>query len=141
MKKKLGYFHALWQINALRTPMLTPDQINYLATRGNWIINAELRQAPIDREFGQGDCSIYSGQGVSDLDTVQNLMNMFPWGRFSVDVGGPDTYDTYVFIGTNDINAWRQAYIEAWGTVNRPRYWSQDVQSIPINAPPGTNWP
>jgi hypothetical protein len=137
----LPVLNDVWQINRLCRPMLSPAQIQYLAGRGSWIINAELRQTPIDREFGNGDCSVYAGQGVSDLDTAQVLMNYFPWGRFSVDVGGPDTFSQYVYIGTNDIIAWRAVYISVWGTVNRPQYWAGDVQTIPINSPEGTTWP
>lgn len=131
----------VWQINAAKTPRLSDAQIHFLATKGGWIINAELREAPLDREWGNGDCSVYAGQGVSDLNHVQALMDVFPWGRFSVDVGGPDSFSQYVYIGTNDMIAWREAYIEAWGTVNRPQYWAQDKQTIEVNSPEGTSWP
>jgi hypothetical protein len=141
MKYKVPFLNCVWQVNRLGRPRLSPEHICYLAGRGSWIINAQLQEAPLDREWGNGDGSVYAGQGVSDLDDVQNLMDEFPWGRFSVDVGGPDTFSQYVYIGTNDMIAWRDAYIAMWGTVNRPEYWSNDVQTIVINSPEGTTWP
>lgn len=141
MIPKISIYHNVWQVNALQRPMLSYEQIVYLATRGNWLINAELRQAPLDRELGQGDCSVYAGQGVADLNRVEALMNKFPWGRFSVDVGGPDSYSVYVYIGTNDIGTLRTKFIEMWGTVNRPQYWANDPQVIVVNGTEGTNWP
>jgi hypothetical protein len=141
MIPKICIYNNVWQINAQHQPMLSYEQIVYLATRGSWLINAELRQAPIDRELGQGDCSVYAGQGVADLNTVERLMNQFPWGRFSVDVGGPDSFSVYIYIGTNDIGTLRQKYIEIWGTNNRPPYWANDVQTIVVNESPGTKWP
>ena len=132
MIPKFANFNSLWQINALNRPVLSASQIAYLAGRGGWLINAELHQAPIDREVGNGDCSVYAGQGVADLDTVQRLMDAYPWGRFSVDVGGPSSSSSYVYIGTNDINAWRDAYIGVWGNVDRPHYWDQAVQAIKL---------
>jgi len=141
MIPKINIYNNVWQINAQHRPMLSYEQIVYLAGRGSWIINAELRQAPLGQELGQGDCSVYSGQGVSDLNRVEQLMNIYPWGRFSVDVGGPDSFSVYIYIGTNDIGTWRKKYIEMWGTVDRPPYWNNDVQTIVVNGSTGTTWP
>ena len=144
MIPKIAIYNNVWQINAQHRPMLSYEQILYLATRGSWIINAQLQQAPIDREWGNGDCSVYPGQGVADLDRVEKLMNQFPWGRFSVDVGGPDSFSVYIYIGTNDIGTWRQKYIEVWGTNNRPPYWENNTQATPVievNGSIGTQWP
>jgi len=141
MIPKICIYNNVWQINAQHRLMLSSEQIIYLATRGSWLINAELRQAPLDRELGQGDCSVYAGQGVADFNTVERLMNQFPWGRFSVDVGGPDSFSVYIYIGTNDIGALRQKYIEIWGTVNRPPYWRNDVQTVMVNGSTEINWP
>jgi hypothetical protein len=132
---------AVHQINNLHRPVLSYEQIVFLATKGNWLINAELKQAPIDRELGQGDCHVCAGQGVADLDRVERLMNAYPWGRFSVDVGGPDSYSQFIYIGTNDIGTWRAKYIETWGTVNRPPYWQNDVETIVVGGTQGTQWP
>lgn len=121
---------------------LTTDQIEYLCTRGSWIINAELRTAPLGPELGNGDCNVFPGQGVEDLDQIQDYMNAYPWGRFSVDVGGPDTFSEYVYIGTNDVIAWRTRFIELWGTVNRPEYYASTPTVVPPQyVPPGTLWP
>lgn len=135
------FYGNVGQINALRRAMLSYEQIVYLVTRGSWMINAELRQAPLGRELGQGDCSIYAGQGVADLNRVEVLMNNFPLGRFSVDVGGPDSNSVYIYIGTNDVGTLRQKFIETWGTNNRPPYWATDVQTIAVSGSIGINWP
>jgi hypothetical protein len=141
MIPKIAIYNNVWQINAQHRPMLSYEQIMYLATRGSWLINAQLQQAPIDRELGNGDCNVFPGQGVADLNRVEWLMNKYPWGRFSVDVGGPDSFSVYIYIGTNDIGTWRQKYIEIWGTANRPPYWQNDSQTIVVNGTEGTNWP
>jgi len=121
---------------------LSTAQINFLVGRGSWIINAELRMAPLGPELGDGDSNVFAGQGVSDLDTIQLYMDAYPWGRFSVDVGGPDSFSEYVYIGTNDVIRWRNAFIAMWGTVNRPEYFAETVTSVPPQyVPPGTNWP
>jgi len=122
-------------------PNLSDAQIEYLVTRGSWIINAELRVAPLGPQIGNGDDVVYAGQGVPDLDHAQRLMDQYPWARFSVDVGGPDSFSEYIYLGTNDVIAWRESYIRHWGTESRPQYWSGDRQQIPINVPPGTAWP
>lgn len=123
---------------------LTADQIEFLSTKGAWIINAELRQAPLGPVLSDmpGESNVMAGQGVEDLDRVQAYMNRYPWGRFAVDVGGPDSFATYVYIGTNDIINWRNRFIQIWGTVNRPPYYSSQTTILPpsyVNA--GTVWP
>lgn len=128
-------------INATGVPNLSAAQIEFLATRGNWLINADWRVAPLGPQVGNGDDVVFPGQGVPDLDYVQSLMDKYQWARFSVDVGGPDSFAEYVYLGTNDMIFWREAFIRHWGTVSRPQYWSNDRQQIPINVPPGTNWP
>ena len=140
MIRKVTYINV-WEINARKQPALSDAQIMFLATRGNWLINAELKQAPIDREWGNGDSRTFSGQGVADLDQIQRRMDQFPWGRFSVDVGGPDSNGVYIYIGTNDIIRLRETYIAMWGTVNRPQYWANDNQVIEVNGTETTAWP
>jgi hypothetical protein len=130
MIARIANFTCVWQINESGHPALSDAQIRYLAGRGGWLINAELHQTPIDREVGNGDCSVCAGQGVPDLDRVQSLMDRYPWGRFSVDVGGPSSTSAYIYIGTNDMNAWRDDYKAQWGDVEKPQYWSHDVQSL-----------
>jgi hypothetical protein len=123
---------------------LTDAQINFLVGKGCWIINVELRQAPLGPVLseGVGDSNVMAGQGVEDLNRVQRYMDMYPWGRFSVDVGGPDSYSEYVYIGTNDVIRWRTAYEAFWGTVNRPLYYADQTTVIPPNfVNPGTVWP
>lgn len=123
---------------------LSDAQIKYLISRGGWMINAELRQAPLGPVLseGVGDSNVMAGEGVSDLFRVQNYMDMYPWGRFSVDVGGPNSYGQYVYIGTNDIIRWTEAYIKMWGTVDRPPYWADQVTTLPpMFVNPGTVWP
>jgi hypothetical protein len=123
---------------------LTTDQINFLVGRGGWMINTELRQAPLGPVLSDspGESNEMAGMGVADLNRVQALMDVYPWGRFSVDVGGPDSYGMDVYIGTNDIIAWRNAFIEEWGTVNRPAYFAQTAVVVPPQfVNPGTVWP
>jgi hypothetical protein len=123
---------------------LSDAQIHFLAGKGSWIINAELRQAPLGPVLAEavGDCNVMAGQGVSDFNRVQQYMNMYPWGRFSVDVGGPDSFSEYVYIGTNDIIRWRDAFITMWGTVDRPYYWASQPTVLPPNfVNYGTVWP
>lgn len=123
---------------------LTDAQINYLVGRGSWILNMELRQAPLGPVLSSspGDSNIMAGDGVDDLNRVQMLMDAYPWGRFSVDVGGPDSFSEYVYIGTNDIIRWRTAYEAFWGTVSRPPYWSNQPTTLPPQfVNPGTIWP
>lgn len=137
-----GFINQLIQTGQYRP--LTDRQINFLVGKGNWLINAELRQAPLGPVLGEavGDCNVYAGQGVADLNTIQTLMDAYPWGHFAVDVGGPDSYSVMVFIGTNDIIRWRNAYIQMWGTVNRPAYWADQPTTLPpMNVNPGTIWP
>lgn len=138
----VSYIDKLIQTGQYRP--LSDAQIHFLVGKGSWLINAELRQAPLGPILGEaeGDCNVFAGQGVSDLNTIQMYMNAYPWGRFAVDVGGPDSFAEYVYIGTNDVIRWRQAYIAMWGTVNRPEYFAETVTSVPPQyVPPGTNWP
>lgn len=123
---------------------LTSAQIEFLSTKGAWMINVELRQAPLGPIFDSSpeEGNVMAGQGVPDLDHIQLLMDQYPWGRFSVDVGGPDSFTTSVFIGTNDVIAWRMRFIQIWGTVSRPEYYAITPTTVPPQyVPPGTNWP
>lgn len=123
---------------------LTDAQINFLVGKGGWIINVELRQAPLGPIFNSmpEESNVMAGDGVGDLNRVQWLMDQYPWGRFSVDVGGPDTFAQYVYIGTNDIIRWRGTYETTWGTVSRPPYWEKQPTVLPPQfVNPGTIWP
>jgi hypothetical protein len=123
---------------------LSPAQINFLVGKGNWLINAELRQAPLGPVLAEavGDSNVFAGQGVGDLNDIQAQMDAYPWGHFSIDVGGPNSYGEYVFIGTNDVINMRNAYIAMWGTVNRPEYWAGQPSTMNVmTANPGTIWP
>lgn len=123
---------------------LTDDQINFLVGKGNWMINAELRQAPLGPVLSDspGESNEFAGQGVADLNRIQQYMDRYPWGRFAVDVGGPNTFGQDVYIGTNDIIRWRDAYIAMWGTVNRPPYFAETPVAVPPQfVNPGTLWP
>lgn len=138
----VSYIDRLIQTGQYRP--LSDAQIAFLVGRGSWLINVELRQAPLGPILseGDGDCNVFAGQGVSDLNTIQNYMDAYPWARFSVDVGGPDSFSEYVYIGTNDVIRWRDAFIAMWGTVNRPEYFAIQTTAVPPQyVPPGTNWP
>jgi hypothetical protein len=137
-----GFIQKL--IKAGQYKPLSDAQIEFLSTKGAWIINAELRVAPLGPVLNEaeGDCNVYPGQGVPDLDTIQMLMDHYPWGRFAVDVGGPDSFSEYVYIGTNDVVRWRNRFIQIWGTVSRPEYYASTLTVVPPQyVPPGTNWP
>ena len=137
-----GFIDRLIQMRQYRP--LSRRQIEFLCTKGSWLINAELRQAPLDPIMSStpGESNVYPGQGVSDLNKIQMLMDQYPWGRFAVDTGGPDSFAEYVYIGTNDIIHWRDRFIELWGTVNRPEYFASTVTAIPPQySYPGTQWP
>jgi hypothetical protein len=138
-----GFINELIRTGQYRP--LSDAQINFLVGKGCWIINAELRQAPLGPVLSEspGDSNVMAGQGVSDLNRVQQYMDAYPWGRFSVDVGGPDSFGQDVYIGTNDIIRMRDAFITLWGTVNRPYYWADQTTTV---LPPqfvnyGTVWP
>lgn len=137
-----GFIDRMIQTGQYRP--LTDAQINFLITKGGWLINAELRQAPLGPVLSEaeGDCNVFPGEGVADLNRIQQYMNMYPWGRFSVDVGGADSFSEYVYIGTNDVIRWRTAYEAFWGTVNQIPYFANQVTVLPPQfVNPGIVWP
>ena len=137
-----GFIDRLIQSGQYRP--LTDAQIKFLVGKGSWLINAELRQAPLGPVLSEspGDSNEFAGQGVEDLNRIQQYMDHYPWGRFSVDVGGPDSFGQDVYIGTNDVIRWRNVYIATWGSVNRPPYWAVQPTTLPPQfAYPGTIWP
>lgn len=102
---------------------LTQAQIDYLAQRGTWVIFGDLKLAMRNQQFG-GDETAYPGDGVDDLDSIQTLMDGFPHGKFIADVGKFE--GVYVAVGTDDVIALRERYIEIWGTANKPPFWNTD---------------
>ena len=137
-----GFINRLIQTGQYKP--LSDAQINFLVGKGSWIINAELRQAPLGPVLSEspGDSNVMAGQGVADFNRVQMYMDTYPWGRFSVDVGGPDSFSEYVYIGTNDIIRWRTAFEAEWGVVDRPAYFANQPTTLPpMYVNPGTVWP
>lgn len=120
---------------------LTATQIDFLCRKGTWMINGNLLSTPMEQGVGATDPTIYAGQGVRDLDEVIKLLQMFPWSRFYVDVGGPSSFTESVLLGPDDLTAWREHFISIWGTVSRPQYWSEDKQSINGSSSIGVAWP
>jgi hypothetical protein len=120
---------------------LTADQIDFLVRKGEWLVNAFLLQTPMEQGLGATDANVFAGQGVPDLDKLAQLFVVFPWSRFYVDVGGPDSFTESVLVGPDDLTAWRSHYIAVWGTVSRPQYWAEDVQTINGSQSIGVSWP
>lgn len=96
--------------------LLTQEQIEYQAQKASWYVEVNTR----DLNFGSGDGYIVTGDGVEDLDRLISLMPIYPNGQFSIDVG--TQYSSFRPCDIEDIQAIRAAYIEFYGTVNKPGF-------------------
>ena len=147
------HFKAQWTGEHARTrPM---RDMTFLKTIGEGVFVGDNLHVsnPSPAWWGEGDEKIYfDGQTFpSSIGTGTEDYFGYAWGdpeffakpfHAQPHVTKPDSFGQDVYIGTNDIIRWRDAFIAVWGTVNRPAYWENQTTVIPpqfVNA--GSNWP
>ena len=92
---------------------LTADQQRYLARKAQWYFDVYLgRQS--------GDSSVYTGDGVDDLDRLIALLNgtHAPDSRFMCDVG--KQYSDWRAFDAQDVEAVRSYYVQFYGLTDKP---------------------
>lgn len=100
---------------------LTPQQHRALAVRACWYFDLKPGSA-----FDRGDRFVLTGQGLRDLNQVLEFGRRYPTGEIVCEIGTQGTvllgnaFPKYSRIGVDDVDAIKTAYLEYWGSVDRP---------------------
>lgn len=105
---------------------LTQQQINFIAQKAQWYIEVDNRRA-----VDGGDTYTVTGDGIDDLDRFLAIAPTMPLARYQIDVG--TQYSDYRPFDLNDARAIRTAYIEFFGTVNKPSFPVQYPQNRQVS--------
>lgn len=99
--------------------LLTAEQHRAVARRADFFFDLYMG-------LGRGDSSIYTGDGVDDLDQIAAVIaaGTNVGAKFTVDVGSQ--YSDYRRFDTEDLSAIRSEYIAFYGTVNKPDAYLND---------------
>lgn len=97
---------------------LLDAEIQFLAQRAQWNIDCELKPNLGRYSSFHGDSVVIAGEGVRDLDRAIALMEAYPNGRFTIDVGR--TESAYRPVSVAEMQALRSAYVSFHGAVNKP---------------------
>lgn len=92
---------------------LTSQEITQIARRAQWYIEASAM-------YLFQDSVVFTGDGVDDLDRVIAFMgsNGWPVPKYMIDTGSQ--YSVWKVCDIEDVQGIRAAYIEFYGTVNKP---------------------
>ena len=119
---------------------LTTEQHQSIAARAQWYFDIKP-----GGYFDRGDNFILTGQGLGDLNSAiamaQRYSASVPPCVIVCEIGTTGTimlgnaFPKYSIITVDDIDAIKLAYIEYWGSVNRPR-----IDPRPIYPETGTSY-
>lgn len=87
--------------------------LEYLAQKGYWFVDCDFRD--------RSDTTVYSGDGVDDLDQLLHVIDRNPKMRMVMDVGLKEC--SFRSVVRADIVALRAAYVAAWGETMEPAVW------------------
>lgn len=90
---------------------LTSDEIAYVATRANWFFDVLYPQ-----NLEGGDWTVFTGDGLSDLNRFIGRYQTTPNMRVMVDTG--TTTSAYKVATIADIEGIRTVFVATYGSVN-----------------------
>lgn len=91
--------------------MLTDDQITYVATRAHWYFDCLYPQTGAD-----GDWTVFTGEGLADINLMINRYQAQPDLRVRLDVG--QLTPSYQDVTLEEVQAVRTAFVSIHGSVN-----------------------
>lgn len=103
--------------------VLTQEQLAYLAQSAQWKFDVSFKS-----ERGADDAVVFTGDGVDDLNRLisrlESMTTTSGVSRVKMILDTGKLYSNYVTVTVDDVYALRQTFIETWGTVDKPEYWS-----------------